>query len=317
MKVSEHIANSDKPIISLEILPPLKGKSIQSIFNILDPLMEFNPSFINVTYHRAEQMFKKEADGSYIKKEVRKRPGTVGICASILNKYNVDAVPHLICGGFNKLETENALIDLDFIGIENVLVLRGDPPKGTRTFEATPDGNKYAIDLLRQVKDLNDGKYLEEDIMDGVKTDFCIGVAGYPEKHYEAPNLATDMKYLREKVEAGADYITTQMFFDNAKYFEFVDLCRAEGINVPIIPGLKPLTSAKQLMSIPSTFHIDIPTELSAAVEAATSVKEIQRIGKNWLIDQCRELVDHQVPGLHFYTLGKPEIIAEVLTEIR
>ncbi len=317
MKVSDHIAKSKEPIISLEILPPLKGKSIQSIYDMLDPLMEYEPSFVNVTYHRAEQMFKKTADGNYEKKEVRKRPGTVGICASILNKYQVDAVPHLICGGFTKLETENALIDLDFIGIENVLVLRGDPPKGSRSFEPTPGGNRYAIDLLRQVMELNDGSYLEEDIMDGVKTNFCVGVAGYPEKHYEAPNMQTDMKYLKDKVDSGAEYITTQMFFDNQKYFDFVDRCRAEGITVPIIPGLKPLSSSKQLQTIPSTFHIDIPTDLSDAVESAKSKKDIEQIGKEWLIAQSRELIAQGVPGLHFYTLGKPDIISEVLKEIR
>jgi methylenetetrahydrofolate reductase (NADPH) len=246
MKVTDHIKESNGTAISFEILPPLKGKTIESIYNHLDVLMEFKPAFINVTYHRSEQVFKKRADGTFEKIEIRKRPGTVGICAAIMNHYKIDAVPHLICGGFNLQETENALIDLAFLGIDNVLVLRGDAAKNETLFEPEKHGHSYAIDLLKQTVNLNNGIYLEEDIRDGYKTKFCIGVAGYPEKHFEAPNLQSDLRYLKMKVDAGADYITTQMFFDNNKYFEFVKNCRDAGIEVPIIPGLKPITSKKQ-----------------------------------------------------------------------
>jgi methylenetetrahydrofolate reductase (NADPH) len=222
MKVIEHLLEAKKTHVSFEILPPLKGKTISSIYDHLDPLMEFKPSFINVTYHRSETMFKKKSDGTFEKVEVRKRPGTVGICAAIMNHYKIDAVPHLICGGFAKRETEDALIDLHFLGVDNVLVLRGDAAKNESSFEPEPDGHRYAIDLLKQVVCLNQGVYLEEDIKNGGKTNFCIGIAGYPEKHFEAPNLETDLMYLKAKVEAGAEYITTQMFFDNQKYFDFV-----------------------------------------------------------------------------------------------
>ena len=247
MKVTDHIAQAKDTLVSFEILPPLKGKTINTIYNHLDPLMEFKPSFINVTYHRSETMFKKKTDGTFDKVEVRKRPGTVAICAAIKNHYNVDTVPHLICGGFTKRDTEDALIDLSFLGIDNVLVLRGDAAKNEANFEPEPNGHAYAVDLLKQVVNMKNGIYLEEDIKNGGKADFCIGTAGYPEKHFEAPNLNTDLLFLKAKVDAGADYIMTQMFFDNQKFFDFVKACREMGIDVPIIPGLKPLTSKKQL----------------------------------------------------------------------
>src|ERR1700744_3939725 len=245
MKVIDHIRNAQNTLVSFEILPPLKGKTISSIYDNLDPLMELKPSFINVTYHRSETMFKKKTDGTFEKVEVRKRPGTVGICAAIMNHYKVDAVPHLICGGFSKQETEGALIDLHFLGIDNVLVLRGDAAKNESSFEPEPEGHRYAIDLLKQVVCLNQGVYLEEDIKNGGKTNFCIGVAGYPEKHFEAPNLDTDLMYLKAKVEAGAGNITPPKFFANQKYFDFVKSCRQHGIEVPVIPGLKPITNKK------------------------------------------------------------------------
>jgi methylenetetrahydrofolate reductase (NADPH) len=263
MKVTDHIKEASDTIVSFEILPPLKGKTIESIYNHLDPLMEFKPAFINVTYHRSEQVFRKKADGTFERIEIRKRPGTVGICAAIMNHYKIDAVPHLICGGFNVQETENALIDLAFLGIDNVLVLRGDAAKNETLFEPEENGHAYALDLLKQAVNLNNGIYLEDDIRDGYKTKFCIGVAGYPEKHFEAPNLESDLRYLKLKVEAGANYITTQMFFDNKKYFDFIKKCTEAGIQIPIIPGLKPITSKKQLAVLPRTFHVDIPTELS------------------------------------------------------
>lgn len=316
MKVTEHIAQAKDMLISFEILPPLKGKSIESIYDHLDPLMEFNPAFINVTYHRSEHMFKKRADGSFEKVEIRKRPGTVGICAAIMNHYKVDAVPHLICGGFSKEETENALIDLNFLGIDNVLVLRGDAPKNETFFEPHPNGHRYAIDLLQQVTQMNNGIYLEEDLVEGLKTKFCIGVAGYPEKHFEAPNMQNDLEHLIKKVEAGADYIVTQMFFDNQKFFDFVKKCREAGIKVPIIPGLKPLTSKKQLSVLPRIFHVDIPTDLSNDILKCKTDKEVEEVGTQWLIQQSKELKAAGTPVLHYYTLGKPKVIHKVVQAI-
>lgn len=316
MKVTEHFQNSSNTQVSFEVLPPLKGKTIESLYNHLDPLMEFKPPFINVTYHRSETMFKKKADGTFQKIEVRKRPGTVGICAAIRNHYNVDTIPHLICGGFSKQETENALIDLHFLGIDNILVLRGDAEKNEPSFVPHADGHAYAIDLLKQVANLNNGIYLEEDILNGSKTKFCIGVAGYPEKHFEAPNLEIDMQYLKDKIEAGADYIMTQMFFDNQKFFDFVKQCRASGIDVPIIPGLKPLTTKKQLSVLPRIFHVDIPTELSLAVLKCKSDAEVEIVGAEWLVQQSKELKTFGVPVLHYYTLGKPKLIQSVVEKV-
>jgi len=316
MKVTEHIAQAKDTLISFEILPPLKGKSIESIYDHLDPLMEFKPAFINVTYHRSEHMFKKRGDGSFEKVEIRKRPGTVGICAAIMNHYNVDAVPHLICGGFSREETENALIDLNFLGVDNVLVLRGDAPKNETFFEPDPDGHRYAIELLQQVVNMNNGIYLEEDLQEGVKTKFCIGVAGYPEKHFEAPNMQTDIAHLKRKVEKGADYIVTQMFFDNQKFFDFVTKCRDMGITIPIIPGLKPITSKKQLTVLPRTFHVDIPDELSTEILKCKTDKEVEEVGTQWLIQQSRELKQFGVPVLHYYTLGKPKVVKKVVEAV-
>ena len=316
MKVTDHIKEAKDTVVSFEILPPLKGKTIESIYNHLDPLMEFNPAFINVTYHRSEQVFKKKADGTFEKVEVRKRPGTVGICAAIMNHYKIDAVPHLICGGFNLQETENALIDLAFLGIDNVLLLRGDAAKNETLFEPEKNGHSYALDLLKQTVNLNNGIYLEEDIRDGYKTKFCIGVAGYPEKHFEAPNMESDLRYLKMKVDAGADYITTQMFFDNKKYFEFVKNCREAGIEVPIIPGLKPITSKKQLSVLPRTFYVDIPTGLSNEILKCKTDADVEIVGTEWLLEQSKELKKSGVPVIHYYTLGKPHVIANVVKEL-
>ena len=316
MKVIDHIRQAKETLISFEILPPLKGKTINSIYEHLDPLMEFKPSFINVTYHRSEHVFKKKADGTFEKVEVRKRPGTVGICAAIMNYYHVDAVPHLICGGFNKRETEDALIDLNFIGVDNVLVLRGDAAKNETVFEPEPDGHRYALDLMKQVVNLNNGIYLEEDIRDGFRTKFSIGVAGYPEKHFEAPNMDTDIMHLKTKVDAGADYIVTQMFFDNAKFFEFARKCREAGIEAPIIPGLKPITSKKQLSVLPRTFNVDIPNELSVEIMKCKADVDVEKVGGEWLLQQSRELKQSGVPVLHYYTLGKPKVIWNVVKEL-
>ncbi|MDA3616055.1 methylenetetrahydrofolate reductase [Polluticaenibacter yanchengensis] len=317
MKVTEHIEKAGgKPLISFEILPPLKGKSIQSLHKHLDPLMEFKPPFINVTYHRAETMYKKKQDGSFQQIEVRKRPGTVAICAALRSHYNVDTVPHLICGGFSKHETESALIDLNYLGINNVLALQGDAAKSDTTFEPHPQGHRNAIDLLKQVKDMNLGLYLDDEVQNDNKSDFCVGVAGYPEKHFESPNPEIDMQHLKAKVDAGADYIMTQMFFDNEKYFDFVKRCREAGITVPIIPGLKPLTTRKQLSVLPRIFHIDIPTELSLEVMKCKNDGDVEAIGEAWLKQQSKELIDFGVPVLHYYTLGKPLLIKRVISQL-
>jgi methylenetetrahydrofolate reductase (NADPH) len=316
MKVTDHINNGQGTAISFEILPPLKGKGINALWEHLDPLIEFKPAFINVTYHRSETMFKRKADGTFEKVEVRKRPGTVGICAAIMNRYKVDAVAHLICGGFSKQETEDALIDLNFLGVDNVLVLRGDAPKNETFFEPEPGGHKYAVELMQQVINMNHGIYIEEDLKNAVKTGFCIGVAGYPEKHFESPNLQTDLNFLKAKVEAGAEYITTQMFFDNKKYFEFVNNCNSIGINVPIIPGLKPLSTKKQLTVIPRMFHVDIPEELSSEILKCKTDSEVEIVGTEWLLKQSKELKAAGVPVLHYYTLGKHKMVADVVREI-
>ena len=316
MTVIEHINQATDTIISFEILPPLKGKGITAIYGHLDPLMEFKPSFINVTYHRSETMFKKKPDGTFEKVEVRKRPGTVAICAAIMNHYKVDAVPHLICGGFTKNETEDALIDLNFLGVDNVLIIRGDAPKNETFFEPEPGGHKYAIDLMKQVADMNNGIYLEEDLKGVVKTRFCMGVAGYPEKHFEAPNMETDLRFLKAKVDAGAEYIITQMFFDNQKYFDFVKRCRDAGITIPIIPGLKPITTKKQLTVIPRTFYVDLPSDLANEIVKCKSDEEVALVGTEWLTQQSKELKKFGVPVLHYYTLGKPSIIANVVRAV-
>ena len=316
MKVIDHINGSKETLISFEILPPLKGRGIQSLYQHLDPLMEYKPAFINVTYHRSEHVFKKKADGTFDKVVVRKRPGTEAICAAIMNKYNVDTVPHLICGGFGINETEDALINLHYLGIDNVLVLRGDAAKNETSFEPEPGGHKFALDLLKQVCNLNSGIYIEQDLKNTSQTKFCIGVAGYPEKHFEAPNMDNDLQYLKQKVDAGADYIVTQMFFDNEKYFSFVKACRAIGITVPIIPGLKPVYTKKQLTVLPKTFHIDLPTALSNEMYKCQTDESVEQLGAEWLLHQSKELKKAGVPVLHYYTLGKPHIISNVVKEL-
>lgn len=316
MTVIDHIKQAKDTLISFEVLPPLKGKGIEALYRHLDPLMEFKPSYINVTYHRSEHVFKKRADGSFEKVIIRKRPGTESICAAIMNKYTVDTVPHLICGGFSKSETEDALINLRYLGIDNVLVLRGDAARNETAFEAEPDGHKYASELLQQVVNLNSGIYLEEDLKGTQKTEFCIGVAGYPEKHFEAPNMQTDLQYLKRKVELGADYIVTQMFFDNEKYYSFVKACRDIGITVPIIPGLKPVYTKKQLTVLPKTFFIDLPNDLSNEMLKCKSDEDVEKVGTEWLLHQSRDLKKNGIPVLHYYTLGKPHVIANVVKEL-
>lgn len=317
MKVTSYFEKANgQTLVSFEILPPLKGGSMQAIFDVLDPLMEFKPPFIDVTYHREEFLYKKRQSGYYEKIAIRKRPGTVGICASISHRYGVDAVPHLICGGFTTEETENALIDLNYLNINNVLALRGDARKFDGKFVPEPGGHNYAIDLVRQISDMNAGKYLDDNIENGEKTDFCIGIAGYPEKHFEAPNMKSDLEFTKKKVDAGANYIVTQMFFDNSKYFAYVDACRAAGINVPIVPGLKPLTKKYQLNSLPRLFHIDMPQDLVDAMEKAKDAEARQQVGIEWSVMQSKELKKAGVPCLHFYTMGDQETIRTIMEQV-
>src|ERR1700753_3307967 len=307
MKITEHIeAANGKTLFSFELIPPLKGQSIQGIYDAIDPLMEFKPPFIDVTSLREDFIYKQHENGLLEKVSYRKRPGTIAICAAIMNKYKVDTVPHLLCGGFTKVETEYALIDLQFLGIENVLVLRGDARLADASFVPTPGGHCYATDLLEQVVNMNNGKYLHDENPENLKTDFCVGVAGYPEKHFESPNLKTDFKYLKQKIDGGAEFIVTQMFYDNKKYVEFVENCRKNGINVPVIPGLKPITSSKQLVGLPKIFHIDIPEDLSDAIHACKSEADVKEVGIEWMINQCKELIEIGAPVLHFYTMGTP-----------
>lgn len=316
MKVIDHLKRASGTLFSVEILPPLKGKSIQSIWDILDPIMEFKPSFVDVTYHREEYVYKKHENGLLEKFSIRKRPGTVGICSAIINKYNVDTVPHIICGGFSREETENALIDLSFLGIDNVLLLRGDAIKSENQFVPDPFGHHYAIDLVKQVVNMNKGKYIDDELHEVAPSDFCIGVAGYPEKHFEAPNMKSDLKNLKAKIDAGADYIVTQMFFDNRKFIDFVDLCRNAGISVPIIPGLKPITTKKQASSLPKTFNIDLPETLLDEIEKCKSDKEVREVGIEWCIAQSKELVKLGAPCLHYYTMGNSEITCSVARKV-
>jgi methylenetetrahydrofolate reductase (NADPH) len=312
MKVIDHIKEAKDTLFSIEILPPLKGQNISSIFETMDLLMPFRPAFVDVTYHREEYVFRDAGNGLLEKHVVKKRPGTVGICAAVSNRYHVDTVPHIICGGFSKQDTEDALIDLNFVGIDNVLVLRGDPIKSEGRFKPEPEGHAYASDLVAQVVNMNKGQYLDPDLKDVQKTNFCIGVAGYPEKHFEAPNLNMDLKYLKAKVDAGAEYIVTQMFYDNQKFFDFVEKCKSFGINVPIIPGLKPLANKAQLSVIPHHFHIDMPDELVDLVIRAKSDAEVREIGVQWCIQQSKELKAAGVPVLHYYTMGKAKNTAEI-----
>jgi methylenetetrahydrofolate reductase (NADPH) len=317
MKVTEHFERAkDKTLISFEILPPIKGGDMQAIFRNLDALMEFKPPFVDVTYHREEFIYKKRPSGYYEKTSIRKRPGTVGICAAIMHRYGVDAVPHLICGGFTVEETENALIDLNFLGINNVLALRGDPRQFEDKFVPEDNGHKYAIDLVGQIDAMNQGKYLDANITNGGRTDFCIGVAGYPEKHYESPNIPTDLMFTKQKVDVGANYIVTQMFFDNQPFFDYVEKCRAAGIDVPIVPGLKPITKKYQLNAIPRRFFVNMPDDLVNAILKAPDDAAVKEIGIEWCIQQSKALKAAGVPCLHYYTMGDADTIKRIVSAV-
>jgi len=317
MKVTEHIKKANgKTQFSFEILPPLKGQHIQSIFDNIDPLMEFNPPFIDVTYHREEYVFKEQENGLLKKQVVKKRPGTVGICAAIQNKYKVDAIPHILCGGFTKEDTENFLIDLDFLGIQNVMALRGDAVKSETYFKPEKEGHSFASDLVSQIEDLNKGIYLDEDLQNPASTNFCTGVAAYPEKHMEAPSLESDIHFLKRKIKNGATYIVTQMFFDNQKYFEFVEKCRHEGITVPIIPGLKPIATKKQLNLIPHRFHVDLPEALIMEVVRCKDNAQVRQVGIEWCVQQSKELQKAGIPVLHYYSMGKSDNIKAIASQL-
>ena len=313
MKVTDHINNAKgKTLFSFELLPPNKGETIDSIYKAIDPLMEFKPPFIEVTYHREEFVYIERPDGLLEKRVTSKRPVTLGISAAIQHKYKVDAIPHILCGGFTKAETEDLLIDLNFIGIDNLVALRGDAMGYETYFKPEKGGHAYASELVTQIANLNKGHYLDAELDSPGATDFCIGVAGYPEKHMEAPSLDHDLKMLKAKVDAGAHYIVTQMFFDNAKYFAFVEKCKAAGITIPIIPGLKPISTKKQLNLLPHRFHVDLPTDLVTAVEACPDNKAVYQVGIEWCIQQSKELMVAGVPILHYYTMSRPNNIKEI-----
>ena len=317
MKITEHIKKANgKTLFSFEIIPPKKGNNIQDLYNNIDPLMEFNPPFIDVTTSREEYVYIDKGNGLLDRKITRMRPGTVGICAAIKHKYDVDTVPHVLCGGFTKEETEYVLVDCHYLGIDNVMALRGDAMSHQKYFEPSKNGNQYAKDLVAQINDLNCGKYLHDVIEASNKADFCIGVAGYPEKHLESPSLQTDLKRLKEKVDAGADYVVTQMFFDNHKYFEFVTAAKNAGIHVPIIPGIKPIAVKRHLKILPQVFRIDLPENLINEVEKCKTNTDVRKVGTEWAIQQSKELLTVGVPVLHYYSMGKSDNIQAIASEL-
>jgi methylenetetrahydrofolate reductase (NADPH) len=313
MTVIEIINNSKKPLFTFELLPPLKGHSIERTYTAIDRLVEFEPAYINFTSHRNETIFKERADGLLEKKVVRLRPGTIALAAAVKYKYNITVVPHILCGGFTKEETENVLIEMRFLGIDDVLALRGDPQKGSRSFIPEKNGHSHTTDLVNQIMDMNRGKYLEDNLENADPTNFCIGVAGYPEKHFEAPNKHVDLENLKKKVDAGASYIVTQMFFDNNKFCRFRDECRKIGITVPIIPGIKPISALHDIKLLPQTFHIDLPNDLFSAVSKCKTDAEAREAGIEWAVMQSKELLKLGVPGIHYYTLGRSDNIARIV----
>lgn len=311
MKVTEHLDKAKKTLISFEIIPPKRGGDIKSLLQTVDDISKFNPPFIDITSHAAEVVYEETPKG--IKRKVkRKRPGTLGICALIQNKYNIDAVPHVLCEGFTREETEDFLIELQYLEIDNILALRGDTSENKKALIHSRTINRYADDLVAQMHNMNQGRYLEDNLLDARPSNFCIGVGAYPEKHFEAPNLDFDIAYLKKKVEAGAEYIVTQMFFDNQVYFDFVDKCHAQGIKVPIIPGLKIINNKKQLVSIPRNFHVDIPAQLTREIMQAKD-NHVQEIGVDWTLAQFTELLNNNVPAVHFYILQDSKPIKQLM----
>lgn len=316
MTVIEHINAAAGTLFSFEILPPKKGDGIEQLFETVEALLPYHPAFIDVTSHATEVIYQDAGDGLVRRIPVQKRPGTLSVCAAIKYRYGVDTVPHLICSGFTKEETEDALVELSFLGLNNVMALRGDPSLGEKRFQATPGGHCYAVELVQQIKAMNEGRYLHEQT-DGMNpTKFCIGVAGYPEKHCESPNPASDIRFLKEKIDQGADFVVTQMFFDNEKYLRYVDACRKAGINAPIIPGLKPISVKRHLSLLPQAFFVDLPDKLASAIEKAGTRDEVRKIGTEWAIQQCEELVREGAPCLHFYTMGRADSVKEIVDAI-
>lgn len=317
MKVIDILKEKRRPFASFELVPPLKGSDASRLYQSLDPLMEFRPPFINITCHRDEIEYVPNADGTYTRMTLAKRPGTIAIVAAIMRRYPyLEIVPHVICGGSSCSRVESELLDLHFLGINNIMALRGDALPGQKHFIPEPDGFSHSSELVKMITGLNQGKYLDPTVKGGLATDFCIGVAAYPEKHFEAANLETDIQHLRQKVEAGADYIVTQMFFDNDKFFRFVDSCRQAGITVPIIPGLKPISSKKQIDLLPRSFHIDIPLPLVNLLEKTKSPEDAYKLGIEWAIKQSRELLEHGVPAIHYYTMAKPDNVCQIVRAV-
>lgn len=312
-KVIDIINKKTAPFASFELVPPLKGSDISKLYASIEPLMEFAPPFINITFHRDEVEYRQKNDGRFEKVILTKRPGSVAIAAAIMKRFPVEVVPHLICGGTSKHQLENDLIDLNFLDIQNVVALRGDAIPGQKYFTPEPDGHRYSCELVEQIHNMNQGIYLDSSLTDAVYTNFCIGVAAYPEKHYEAPNIDIDIENLKHKVDAGADYIVTQMFFDNAKFYTFVEKCRAAGISVPIIPGLKPISTSTHIEMLPRAFSIDLPQDLMKEVRKCKDNKEIYRVGIEWCVAQSQDLLAQGAPAIHYYTMGKADNIREIL----
>ncbi len=316
MKIIDILNSKTRPFPSFELVPPLKGSDINKLYNSIEPLMEFKPPFLNITYHRDEVEFRQKGDGTFEKVTVNKRPGSVAIAAAIMKRFQVEVVPHLICGGASKYKLENDLIDLNFLDIQNVVALRGDAIPGQKYFSPEPDGHKYSCQLVEQIHNMNRGKYLDETLTDAIATNFCIGVAGYPEKHYEAPNPEMDIAHLKKKVEAEADYIVTQMFFDNQRFFRFVEKCREAGITVPIIPGLKPISTQTHIELLPRAFSIDLPEELMKEVRKCKNNEAIYQAGIEWCTMQSKELLAQGTSAIHYYTMGKADNIRKILTAV-
>ena len=317
MKVIDILNSSQKPFASFELVPPLKGSDVSRLYDSIDPLMQFQPPFINITCHRDEVEYVPNGDGSYRKMTLAKRPSTVAIVAAIMRRYpNLEIVPHVICGGASQSRVESELLDLHFLGIQNVVALRGDAIPGQRFFIPEPDGFSHSSELVAMIRHLNGGQYLDPTVKNGLSTDFCVGVAAYPEKHFEAANLDVDIQHLKQKVEAGADYIVTQMFFDNQQYFRFLDRLREAGITVPVIPGLKPISSQRQIDLLPRSFHIDIPQALVNEINKAKTADAVYRVGIEWAIEQSRDLLAHGAPAIHYYTMAKPDNVCQIVEKV-
>ena len=316
MKVIDLIHSNKKTAFSFEILPPLKGTGIDKLYQTIDTLREFDPKYINITTHRSEYVYKDLGNGLFQRNRLRRRPGTVAVAAAIQNKYNITVVPHILCSGFTREETEYVLLDLQFLNITELLVLRGDKAKHESVFTPEGDGYHHALELQEQINNFNKGIFVDGSEMKVTNTPFSYGVACYPEKHEEAPNMESDIFYLKEKVKNGADYLVTQMFFDNEKYYAFVDRCRAEGITVPIIPGIKPIVFKNQLTVLPKIFRSDIPEPFATELRKCKTDDEAKAVGVEWCIQQCKDLIAHGVPSLHFYTMMASDSVYKVAKEV-